>query len=61
MEEDMDMWWILGGLVTALAITALYRKGLMSRRSPLGIRYIMTKTADGQPLQFLVRATRRTR
>ncbi len=57
----MDMWFLLGGLVAAVAIAVLYLKWPTRRPSPLGIRYIMTKTVDGQPLQFLVRATRRTR
>ncbi len=42
----MDMWWLLGGLVTAVAI--LYRKWPVTRPSPLAGRYIMTKTADGE-------------
>lgn len=61
MEGNMDMWWLLGGLVAAVTLAVLYLKRPTRRPSPLGIRYIMTKTADGQPLQFLVRATRKTR
>ena len=61
MEENMDLWWLLGGLMAAVTLTVLYLKRPTRRPSPLGIRYIMTKTADGQPLQFLVRATRKTR
>jgi hypothetical protein len=57
----MEMWWLLGGLIAAVAIGKVYLKRPTRRPSPLGIPYIMTKTADGEPLQFLVRATRKTR
>ena len=53
--------WLTGGLVTAVAIGILYWIRPGKRPSPLAGRCIMTKTDDGEPLQFLVRATRRTR
>jgi hypothetical protein len=57
----MDMWLLLSGLIAAVAVGILYMKRPPRRSSSLGVPYIMTKTADGEPLQFLVRATRRTR
>ena len=57
----MDVWLLLGGLLAAVALGILSMKRLMRRPGPLGVPSIMTKTADGEPLQFLVRATRRTR
>jgi hypothetical protein len=57
----MDMWWLFAGLVAAIAIAVLYLKRPTRGSTPLEIRYIMTTAVDGQPLQFLVRATRRTR
>ncbi len=56
----MDMW-LFGGLVTAMVVAILWQKWPTRRPSLLASRYIMTKTTDGEPLQFLVRATRRTR
>lgn len=57
----MDMWLLLGGLMAAVAIGILCMKKPTRRPSPLGVPYIMTKTADGEPLQFLVRTTRKIR
>ena len=56
----MDLW-LIGGLATAVAMAILYRKWPGKRPLALANRYIMTETEDGEPLQFLVRATRRTR
>jgi len=52
------MWWLLGGLVVAVVAIVLYQNWPARRPSPLAARYIMAETADGAPLQFLVRATR---
>lgn len=60
MEGSMDLW-LIGGLVTAVAIAILYRKWPGKRPLALPNRYVMTETADGEPLQFLVRSTRKTR
>lgn len=57
----MDMWLEVGGLLVAVIIALLYLRRPTRRPSPLGIRHIMTTTADGHPLQFLVRATRKMR
>ncbi|HWF59627.1 MAG TPA: hypothetical protein VN666_04875 [Nitrospira sp.] len=54
-------WWLLGGLIAAVIVVLLYRTRRTRRQSSLAAGPIMTKTADGEPLQFLVRATRRTR
>ncbi len=54
-------WWLLIGLIAVVIVVRLYRKRRARRRSPLTDCPILTKTADGEPLQFLVRATRRTR
>lgn len=56
----MIVWWLLGGVVT-VAIGAIVYKEWRSRRSPAASHCVMTKTTDGELLQFLVRPTRRTR
>jgi len=61
MEGDMDIYYLIGGLVAAVAMAILYWKWSRKHPSPFTVRYIMTKTADGEPLQFLVRGTRKTR
>lgn len=56
----MIVWWLLGGTV-AVAIGAFVYKGWKFRRSPSAASHcVMTKTTDGELLQFLVRPTRRT-
>jgi hypothetical protein len=57
----MEMGLLFCGFVAAMAIAGLYLERPTRRSAPLGIRYILTKTADGEPLQFLIRATRKTR
>lgn len=51
---------LFGGLVAGMAIGILYLKRPTRRPSPLGIRYIIIKTADGELPQLLVRMTRKT-
>jgi hypothetical protein len=56
----MIVWWLLGGMV-AVGIGALLYKEWKFRRSPSAeSQSVMTKTTDGELLQFLVRPTRRT-
>ena len=55
----MSVWWLLGGLVGA-AVAILLFQGRQIRRRPRSVfRSVMTKTMDGEPLQFLVRPTRK--
>ncbi len=55
----MMTWWLLGGLVTMVAGVLLYREWKIRRQSMSGSVSVMTKTTDGQLLQFLVRPTRK--
>jgi hypothetical protein len=56
----MSAWWLLGGLV-AVAIGVIVYKEWKVRHRPLsGSHCVMTKTTDGELLQFLVRPTRGT-
>lgn len=57
----MLVWWLLGGIGAFEAVIVLYRKWLAKHPSVEVPRHIMTKTVDGEPLQFLVRGTRSTR
>jgi hypothetical protein len=52
-------WWLLGGLVTMMAGGLLY-KARRPRRRVSSPHTVMTKTTDGELLQFLVRPTRKT-
>jgi hypothetical protein len=55
----MIVWWLLGGVVTVAVGVMLY-KGWKFRRWPASAPHcVMTKTTDGELLQFLVRPTRR--
>ncbi|MFO0697703.1 MAG: hypothetical protein U0236_00615 [Nitrospira sp.] len=55
----MITWWVLGGLVTMVAGVVLYREWKIRRQPIAGPLSVMTKTTDGQFLQFLVRPTRK--
>ncbi|HBH79495.1 MAG TPA: hypothetical protein DDY39_06675 [Nitrospira sp.] len=55
----MITWWLLGGLVTMVAGVVLYREWKIRRPPMSGSVSVMTKTTDGQLLQFLVRPTRK--
>jgi hypothetical protein len=56
----MIAWWLLCGLVAVAVGIALYKGRKVRRRFPsTSPHYVMTKTADGEFLQFLVRPTRR--
>lgn len=55
----MITWWLLGGLVTMVAGVVLYRERKIRRPPMSGSVSVMTKTTDGQLLQFLVRPTRK--
>lgn len=55
----MITWWLLGGLVVMVAGVVLYREWKIRRHPMPGSVSVMTKTTDGQLLQFLVRPTRK--
>jgi hypothetical protein len=44
----MEMGLLFCGFVAAMAIAGLYLERPTRRSAPLGIRYILTKTADGR-------------
>ncbi len=55
----MSAWWLLGLLVGAAVGLRVFREW-KGRRQPQSLfRTVMTKTMDGEPLQFLVRPTRK--
>ncbi len=56
----MTGWWLFGGLVTMMAGGLLYKAWRPRRRLSSGSHTVMTKTTDGELLQFLVRPTRKT-
>ncbi|MGZ8380286.1 MAG: hypothetical protein ACXWWH_01745 [Nitrospira sp.] len=56
----MIVWWLLGGIVAIVIGVALYKERRLGRWSSSGSHSVMTKTTDGEPLQFLVRSTRKT-
>jgi len=55
----MTAWWLLGGLVGMVAGIGLFLEWKGRRRVRAVFRCVMTKTVDGEPLQFLVRPTRK--
>ena len=55
----MSAWWLLGGLVGAVVGILLFQCWQIRRRPRSVIHSVMTKTMDGEPLQFLVRPTRK--
>jgi hypothetical protein len=55
----MIVWWLLGGMVAVAVGALLYREWRFRRLPPVASHCVMTKTADGELLQFLVRPTRR--
>jgi hypothetical protein len=54
----MVVWWLLGGIGSLVVGLVLYREWRV-RRGPSSSHSVMTKTTDGEPLQFLVRPTRK--
>ncbi|MDR4464394.1 MAG: LPXTG cell wall anchor domain-containing protein [Nitrospira sp.] len=56
----MIAWLLLGGLVMIMAGGFFYRTRRQRRRVSSGSHTVMTKTTDGELLQFLVRPTRRS-
>ncbi|MFY4727905.1 hypothetical protein [Nitrospira sp. BLG_2] len=56
----MIVWWLLGGMVAVAAGGLLYKEWKFRRSPSAGSHCVMTKTKDGELLQFLVRSTRRT-
>ncbi|HMS84472.1 MAG TPA: hypothetical protein PKD12_12535 [Nitrospira sp.] len=56
----MITWWLLGGLVTMVAGVVSYREWKIRRQPMSGPLSVMTKTTDGELLQFLVRPTRKS-
>ena len=56
----MIVWWLLGGMVAVAVGVVLFKEWRSRRWSPSASHSVMTKTTDGQLLQFLVRPTRRT-
>jgi uncharacterized membrane protein YedE/YeeE len=56
----MIAWWVVGGMVTMMVGAFLFKGWRQRRRVSSGSHTVMTKTTDGELLQFLVRPTRRT-
>lgn len=56
----MIVWWLLGGVVVIGIGIVSYKEWRLRRRSSSASHSVMTKTTDGEPLQFLVRSTRKT-
>ncbi len=56
----MIAWWLLGGLAAVAIGIVLYKEWTVRHRPQSGAHCVMTKTTDGELLQFLVRPTRRT-
>ena len=52
-------WWLLGGVVTMMGGVLAYKVWRPRRRLSSGSHTVMTKTTDGELLQFLVRPTRK--
>ncbi len=59
-EGQMIVWWLLGGVAAVAAGGLLYKKWKFRRPPSTASHCVMTKTTDGELLQFLVRPTRRT-
>ncbi len=55
----MTTLWIFGGLICMVAGMGLYLQRHFRRRHRSKSRSVMTKTMDGESLQFLVRPTRK--
>ena len=55
----MTAWWLLGGLVGAAAGILLFQCWQIRLRPRSVFRSVITKTMDGEPLQFLLRSTRK--
>jgi hypothetical protein len=55
----MIVWWLLGGMVTMAVGVIAYRVWKVRRWPASAPHSVMTKTTDGELLQFLVRPTRR--
>lgn len=53
-------WWVASGMVTMMVGAFVYKGWRQRRRVSSGSHTVMTKTTDGELLQFLVRPTRRT-
>jgi|SwirhirootsSR3_FD_contig_31_1026483_length_221_multi_2_in_0_out_0_1 hypothetical protein len=56
----MIVWWLLGGVVAVAVGVVLYKEWKCRRWPSAASHCVMTKTTDGELLQFLVRPTRRT-
>ncbi|MBK9308811.1 MAG: hypothetical protein IPM58_17380 [Nitrospira sp.] len=56
----MIAWWVASGMVTTMVAAFLYKGWRQRRRASSGSHTVMTKTTDGELLQFLVRPTRRS-
>ena len=56
----MIVWWLLGGMVAVAVGVVLYKEWRARRWTSSASHCVMTKTTDGELLQFLVRPTRRT-
>lgn len=56
----MIVWWLLGGIVTLAVGVVLFREWKVRRQPASASHCVMTKTTDGELLQFLVRPTRRS-
>ena len=56
----MIAWWLLGGLAAVAIGVVLYKELKVRYRSQSSSHSVMTKTTDGELLQFLVRSTRKT-
>lgn len=55
----MSTWWFFGGLVPVAIGFVAFQSWLFPRRSLSNYSCFMTKTADGMPIQFLVKPTRK--
>ncbi len=56
----MIAWWVAGGMATMMVGVLVYKGWRQRRRLSSGSHTVMTKTTDGELLQFLVRPTRRS-
>lgn len=56
----MIVWSLFGGLVSVVVAVIVYREWKARRQPTSGAHSVMTKTTDGELLQFLVRPTRKT-
>ncbi len=55
----MSTWWFFGGLVPVAIGFVAFRNRRFHRHSLSNYSCFMTKTADGMPIQFLVKPTRK--